>query len=149
MINYLNIFGGQLDDWVLCRIYNKKGSLEKQNGGGMKKPEMMVGADPVPAVSLPHTMTFNDYALMDTPSDSGQPPLLHTESTTSCSAREHVVTCSEREVQSEPKWKLDKALDFPVSFNYGNAMNYPFTSTQGGNQMSPLQDMFMFLPKPF
>nr|AOC59207.1 NAC transcription factor 22 [Haloxylon ammodendron] len=146
----------RLDDWVLCRIYNKKGSLEKPNGGvGMKKPEIMEGAmgeDPVPAVSLPHTMSFNDYAPMDTPSDSGQPPLLHTESTTSCSAREYVVTCSEREVQSEPKWKkpfdFEKALDFPVSFNYGNTMNNPFI-TQDGNQMSPLQDMFMFLPKPF
>lgn len=153
----------QLDDWVLCRIYNKKGSIEKQHQAGSngktscleepedKKPVNLIAQGrnaipPPPATAsvTPVSTGVNDYVYFDT---SESIPRLHTDS--SCS--EHVVspefTC---EVQSEPKWKeWEKALDFP--FNYGDAMiDNGFTSQlQGSNQMSPLQDMFMYLQKPF
>ncbi|KAL6296785.1 hypothetical protein ACE6H2_004927 [Prunus campanulata] len=93
---------------------------------------------------LPAPTRPNDYVYFDT---SDSVPRLHTDS--SCS--EHVVspefTC---EVQSEPRWKeWEKALDF----NY----NYMDTSVENGfgaqfqtvNQMSPLQDIFMYLQKPY
>nr|WLO57489.1 NAC transcription factor 30 [Rheum palmatum] len=126
----------RLDDWVLCRIYNKKGVIEKKlnpNSPGM--PPL------VPA--------FSDYLQFDA-SDSA--PRFHTDS--SCS--EQVVSpefASEREVESEPKWKdiiNNNALDF--QFNYVDATidnNDAFT-VPPPNQLFPLQDMFMFTQqKPY
>lgn len=96
----------QLDDWVLCRIYNKKGTIEKQGQVSNRKlnsPEIMEDTKPDIRAPFPDpssaTGTANDYVYFDT---SDSVPKLHTDS--SCS--EHVVspefTC---EVQSEPKWK--------------------------------------------
>ncbi|KAL4596201.1 hypothetical protein ACB092_12G147800 [Castanea dentata] len=144
----------RLDDWVLCRIYNKKGTLEKQevlnaNNKMHNKSEMedkkpvILNTSALPPPVAPPAATANEYAYFDT---SDSVPRLHTDS--SCS--EHVVspefTC---EVQSEPKY-WEKNLDFP--FNYMDAMDNGFVSQfQGGSssQMSPLQDMFMYLPKTF
>lgn len=109
-----------------------------------KKPEIMT---PATETSL---AVFGDLVHLD-PSDSV--PRLHTDS--SCS--DHVVspeiTC-DKEVQSQPKleeWKKS-ALDFP--FNYvdatvNNNVNAMFGLQQGNYQMSPLQDMFMYLQRPF
>lgn len=149
----------RLDDWVLCRIYNKKGSIEKQTQGlnrklasfpepEDKKPEKLTASQVLNGYPPPPAATgVNDFLHFDT---SESVPRLHTDS--SCS--EHVVspefTC---EVQSEPKWQeWEKALDFP--YNYMDAtVDSAFASSQlpgGGNyQMSPLQDMFMYLQKPF
>ncbi|KAJ9146273.1 hypothetical protein P3X46_028559 [Hevea brasiliensis] len=143
----------RLDDWVLCRIYNKKGTIDKHGQVSHRKlnlPEIIEDKKPVimapPPAPSSATGTVNDYAYFET---SDSVPKLHTDS--SCS--EHVVspefTC---EVQSEPKWKEwgnVNALDFP--YNYMDAtMDNAFASQfQGNNQMSPLQDMFMYLQKPF
>lgn len=142
----------QLDDWVLCRIYNKKGTIEKQHLGLNRKigfPEFedqkpeILNTCPPPATTAAATGA-NDFVYFDT---SESVPRLHTDS--SCS--EHVVspefTC---EVQSEPKWKeWDKALD--LQYNYMDAtMDIGFGSQlPGGNQMSPLQDMFLYMQKPY
>ncbi|XVE55298.1 hypothetical protein DITRI_Ditri03aG0147800 [Diplodiscus trichospermus] len=101
----------RLDDWVLCRIYNKKGTIEKKppQGSVTIKASVMEIEDKKPDIAslgvnksgLPPAPTgiVNDYVYFDT---SESVPKLHTDS--SCS--EHVVspefTC---EVQSEPKWK--------------------------------------------
>ncbi|GMH00714.1 hypothetical protein Nepgr_002553 [Nepenthes gracilis] len=145
--------GLRLDDWVLCRIYNKKGTIEKQGGAvdrsvssimagcEDKKPGLLAQATPA---AISHTTTFNDYLHFDT---SDSIPRLHADS--SCS--EHVaspeVAC-DKEVQSEPKWnEIDnKALDFP--FNYvdatlDNVFMSPFQSS------NPLQDVMFYLQKPF
>lgn len=145
----------QLDDWVLCRIYNKKGKIEKYNSTEDEtsseiskfhddhhheietKPDitgMVVGA--------------NDQLYRDT---SESMPRLHT-SDSSCS--EHVlspdVTC-EREVQSEPKWKETLGFDFDFDFNFmeddNNNNNYLFAPPvqYSMNQISPFQDVFMSL----
>ncbi|KAJ6685382.1 putative proteinC DOMAIN-CONTAINING PROTEIN 2-LIKE [Salix purpurea] len=146
----------RLDDWVLCRIYNKKGTIEKQeqhlsvkkvNPAEIEEDEKkQVVLLPPPAAPSAATGTVNDYMYFDT---SDSVPRLHTDS--SCS--EHVVspefTC---EVQSEPRWKEwgnVNALD--NHYNYLDAtMDIPFASQlQGGYQMSPLQDIFMHLQKPF
>ncbi|KAK2659459.1 hypothetical protein Ddye_005992 [Dipteronia dyeriana] len=156
----------RLDDWVLCRIYNKKGSIEKQNLAAAaaaaanrkeadmsefedKKPDIMTttGMDNTSAMP-PNPAATGDYVYFDT---SDSVPKLHTDS--SCS--EHVVspefTC---EVQSEPKWKPwenQNSLGFP--YNYmDSTMDLSFNSQfQSNNHMSPLQDMFMYLQnqKPF
>ncbi len=148
----------RLDDWVLCRIYNKKGSIEKQPSSVADirktesseiedmKPDILprVGAlpPPPPPQVAAATTAMTDYMYFDT---SDSIPKLHTDS--SCS--EHVVSPEfASEVQSEPKWnEWEKNLEF--SYNYVNAtpnLNSGFGSI---NQMSPLQDMFMYLQKPF
>jgi hypothetical protein len=134
----------QLDDWVLCRIHNKKGTIEKQGQHlsvqkanssteiaeeDEKKSVVMLPPPPGPSSA---TGTVNDYVYFDT---SDSVPRLHTDS--SCS--EHVVspefTC---EVQSNPYNYLDATMDIPFASQF-----------QGNHQMSPLQDMFMYLQKPF
>ncbi|KAL7176377.1 hypothetical protein ACSBR2_029836 [Camellia fascicularis] len=147
----------RLDDWVLCRIYNKKGSIEKQNTVINKKlseiPEMFEQKPQIlnhhggggggmlspPLESSPATGMFNELVYRDT---SDSIPRLHTDSSCSEQVVSPEFTC-EREVQSEPSKLTDwekAALDFP--FNYMDAtMDNAFTS--------PLQDMFMYLQKPF
>ncbi|XP_052191155.1 NAC domain-containing protein 2 [Diospyros lotus] len=151
----------RLDDWVLCRIYNKKGSIEKMSSFvGDKvsepaevyeqKPDILSrggGGLPPPPESSLTAGVFSELAYLDS---SDSVPKLHTDS--SCS--EHVVSpefACEREVQSEPskltEWEK-AALEFP--FNYMDAtMEGAFTPQFQSNQMSPLQDMFMYLQKPF
>ncbi|XP_022768145.1 NAC domain-containing protein 2-like [Durio zibethinus] len=150
----------RLDDWVLCRIYNKKGAIEKQppQGSVTMKATVMEIVDKKPDIvalgmgtcGLPKapTATVNDCVYFDT---SESVPRLHTDS--SCS--EHVVspefTC---EVQSEPKWNdwgttNNNSLEFP--YNYMDAsVDTGFASQfESNNLLSPLQDMFMYLQKPF
>jgi hypothetical protein len=149
----------RLDDWVLCRIYNKKGTVEKAHVSSRKvenyqvmeeeqKPDILTR----PAVNSPTGL--NDMVYLDS---TDSVPRIHTDS--SCS--EHVVspefTC-EREVQSEPKAKWENpsssniALDFPLNYmdaslNIDGVFGPP--PFQSNYQMSPLQDMFMYLQKPF
>ncbi|XP_043721316.1 NAC domain-containing protein 2-like [Telopea speciosissima] len=155
----------RLDDWVLCRIYNKKGSVEKQTIVDQKpvpsrtncseiidqKPETMAmhGRKMMaPSWTMVPSLT-EDFPYMDT---SDSIPRLHTDS--SCS--EHGLSPEftyEREVQSEPKWReWEKALEVP--FNNMDAIavtDNPFAQFQNtnGNLQNPLQDMFMYLQKPF
>ncbi|XP_021896479.1 NAC domain-containing protein 2-like [Carica papaya] len=154
----------RLDDWVLCRIYNKKGSIEKQTppqvAGNLKQSfwgnDEVEDKKPVPGIGL--TGFTNKSALPLAPTvgvksdlmcfdKSDSVPRLHTDS--SCS--EHVVspefTC---EVQSEPKWKdWRSGLDFPYNYIDATVENGFESQFSGANQMSPLQDMFMYLQKPF
>nr|AFK33938.1 unknown [Lotus japonicus] len=79
-------------------------------------------------------------------------PRLHTDSSGSEHAASPDVTC-DKEVQSEPQWnnelefKLDDGtFDFQFSFLDDNNMSVDEYQL---NQLSPLQDMFMYLEKPF
>ncbi|KAK4276715.1 hypothetical protein QN277_014833 [Acacia crassicarpa] len=150
----------RLDDWVLCRIYNKKGAIEKQTSPRDvsqitaesseiedKKPVHLSRGvalpPPPPPAQAPPVVT--DYMYFD---NSDSIPKLHTDS--SCS--EQVVSPEfASEVQSEPKWnEWEKNLDFPYNYIDATLGNNGFGSQfQGGGQMSPLQDMFMYMQKPF
>ncbi|XP_073012848.1 NAC transcription factor 32-like [Typha latifolia] len=85
----------RLDDWVLCRLYNKKGVIEKRTGSERKNPKPVL---PEPKQEWAPRVT--DMLCFD---GSDSLPRLYTDS--SCS--EHVLspefTC-ELEVQSQPKW---------------------------------------------
>ncbi|KAF6170565.1 hypothetical protein GIB67_031973 [Kingdonia uniflora] len=132
----------RLDDWVLCRIYNKKGTIEKVPNGEKRsvnrtfedqKPINMAAPQPVPSQMM------HDYHYFDV---TDSIPRLHTDS--SCS--EHVVSPELKceEVQSEPKWRdWDGELGMPSSF-----INDPYVQFSSNNEFSPLQDMFMYLQKP-
>ncbi|KAL5704438.1 NAC domain-containing protein [Ranunculus cassubicifolius] len=144
----------RLDDWVLCRIYNKKGSTGKDPSIDRKsvrslnyseaeeqKPEIATMPPPplpiqVKQQSIPMS-SINDYLYFDT---SESVPKLHTESSCSDQVVSNEFRSSEKEVQSEPRWNdWDRALEMPFNMD-----------TSGyNNELSPLQDMFMYLQKPF
>lgn len=148
----------RLDDWVLCRIYNKKGVVEKQQANRNfessktedEKPVILSnGGALLPPPPPPHP-TVADCMYFDT---SDSVPKLHT---TDSSCSEHVVSPEfASEVQSEPKWNEwdnKKTLEFPYNYvdaTLGNNNNNGFGSRNGNNQMLPLQDIFMYLSKPF
>lgn len=143
----------RLDDWVLCRIYNKKGQIEKHYVSDQKpvpfpemedkKPEpwMLNQSACSPLSQLVQSPMTNDLLHMDT---SESVPRLHTES--SCS--EHTLSPDfmyEKEVQSSPRWnELDKSFEFINSY----FLDEPFAAQVQYQpvQVSPLQDIFM---KPF
>ncbi|CAN1130564.1 NAC domain-containing protein 2, partial [Linum perenne] len=154
----------KLDDWVLCRIYNKKGAVEKRTSAIQRADSPETIEDIKPSVMAPPPPQFpinvagghqtnpinNDYTYLET---SDSVPRLVTDS--SCS--EHVLSpeLTTSEVQSEPKWKEwgTGINDLEFGFNYMDAtMEKEFDSQfqfPGSNQMSPLQDMFMYLQQPF
>lgn len=141
----------RLDDWVLCRIYNKKGVLEKHLNCDTKSTpfsEMEIDTKPnitsyaptsqkpslnPPPSSIPHHV-INDIFTSDT---SESVPTLHTDSSS-----EH-----EKEVQSE-------VTKDEYQFNYMDPFPDDAFTPQSGQyyndfQLSPLQDIFMFMPKTF
>lgn len=148
----------RLDDWVLCRIYNKKGKIEKFNTSNTPKIQNYYEHEEVEEHEMkPEIQKLGNYQLYMDTSDSV--PKLHTDSSSSGG---HVVspdvTC-DREVQSEPKWndlgiQLDDAFDFQLNY-LENALSFdidddPFGTNQYQiNQLSPFQDMFMYPQKPF
>ena len=155
---YILLLTLQLDDWVLCRIYNKKGSAEKQHTfdqKSMKYPELedqkpkiisTVQNKAVPSSlpslpPIPAPPTTNDYLYFET---SDSVPRLHTH--TDSSGSEQVMS-PEKEVQSEPKWN-----DFDFSLYMDGFANDPFASQaqfSGDLLTSSWQDMLMFSNKSF
>lgn len=139
----------RLDDWVLCRIYNKKGKIEKLNNTVTPKFSEAYEHERKPEI---HKLT-NDQLYMDT---SDSVPRLHTDSSSSGHVVSPDVTC-DKEVQSEAKWnelELDNAFDFQFNYldnNLSVDVDDPFgTQVQYQmNQLSPLQDMFMYIQRPF
>ncbi|KAF8027463.1 hypothetical protein BT93_E0384 [Corymbia citriodora subsp. variegata] len=144
----------RLDDWVLCRIYNKKGTIEKHFPSTPDEtaefPEMEETKPQIvmPAALNPYTppQMSTDHMYMDS---SESVPRLHTYS--SCS--EHVVSPDsawEKEVQSEAKWEdWEKALDFQIG-SMDDFLDEAFAQEQFQlDPFSPLQDVSMYLQKPF
>jgi hypothetical protein len=134
---FLLLLRVQLDDWVLCRIYNKKGGLEKP-------PVAAADHKPVFAVSSPpEQKPFADLAAFyDRPSDSM--PRLHADS--SCSDQVRSPEQQLAEVQSQPKiaeWERTFASNNdPVNPAAGSM----FDPTNGGPL---LQDILLYWGKPF
>ncbi|KAK9054006.1 hypothetical protein SSX86_025081 [Deinandra increscens subsp. villosa] len=139
----------RLDDWVLCRIYNKKGVLEKHVNSDINealfsdieidvKPQIMSYAPtdkistPDPPSSMPY-LVVNDTFNFET---SESVPTLHTDSSSE----------PEREVESEIKMN-----DF--QFGYLDPFTDDSFSAQtryyNDYQLSPLQDIFMSMPISF
>lgn len=146
----------QLDDWVLCRIYNKKGTVEKyynnvdQNDVVLpevedQKPNITQlsqnGAMLTPAGIPPAVQTQHDYVHFDT---SESVPKWHTDS--SCCSEQVLSSpefAADKEVQSAPKWE---DLDFQLNNFMETLQDDPFQVQQYND---PFQDMFMYMQKPF
>ncbi|KAL0449876.1 UNVERIFIED_CONTAM: protein ATAF2 [Sesamum latifolium] len=152
----------RLDDWVLCRIYNKKGTLEKHYNVDQKEVQFSDSEEQKPKVEalpygeiispmmqVPQTVASQrmiEYIHFDT---SDSVPKLHTDS--SCS--EHVLSpdfMCDKEVQSESKWgELESYLDYQLNYVDG-FQDDPFGSQmQNNDQLSMFQDMFAYMQKPF
>ncbi|XP_022941458.1 NAC domain-containing protein 2-like [Cucurbita moschata] len=148
----------RLDDWVLCRIYNKKGVIEKQppHHGSINSPELntigfMENDDQEEKpdvinvsgrVQSPSSDVMTEYINFEL---SDSIPRLYTDSSSS----EQVVSSEfTSEVQSQPRLKEEYS---GFTFNYLDASLEDAFCSQFPilNQMSPLQDMFMYLQKPF
>ncbi|GMI89587.1 Arabidopsis NAC domain containing protein 2 [Hibiscus trionum] len=147
----------RLDDWVLCRIYNKKGHIEKQpqpQGSVTKEAGVTEIEDKKPDIETLGKATCglppaaNDYMYFDS---SDSMPRVHTDS--SCS--EHVMLSEfPTEIQSMPKWKDEPDNDNVLDslYNYvDSTLDIGFASQMQGNdnQISSFQDIFMYLQKPF
>ncbi|KAK7385158.1 hypothetical protein VNO78_30870 [Psophocarpus tetragonolobus] len=130
----------RLDDWVLCRIYNKKGAVEKQQPpSGVRKIERSEPEDEKPRIvprveGILPPQAVADCVYFDA---SDSVPRLHT---TDSSCSEQVVS---PELASEVQSEMKRGNEF--------AYNYLDATLGSGNQMSPLQDIFMYLynSKPF
>lgn len=152
----------RLDDWVLCRIYNKKGTLEKYYNVDNKeyesfgefeeeiKPKILpTQLAPAPMPPRPRSSPANDYFHFET-SDS----MTRMYTTNSSSGSEHVLSSCDKEVQSAPKWDdLGNTLDFQLNYLDG-LLNDPFEpqmQQQNCNidQFNTFQDMFLYMQKPY
>ncbi|KAL2521252.1 NAC domain-containing protein 2 [Forsythia ovata] len=148
----------RLDDWVLCRIYNKKGTLEKHYNVDQKMVEFSDSEEqkpnmdtlqyngvvkPSPLVQPPQPMAtqmMNDYIHFDT---SESVPKLHTDSSSS----EHMLS---PEVESAPNWsEFEQSLDNQLNYMDGFQDDLFGSQVQYNDQFSLFQDMFMYMQKPF
>ncbi|KAK3411335.1 hypothetical protein EUGRSUZ_I00100 [Eucalyptus grandis] len=148
----------RLDDWVLCRIHNKKGTIEKHSPSTLNEtadfPEMEIKPQIVmPAALNPYTSPQYADSPMTTDhmyTDSSEfLPKLHTDSSCSEHAASPGSAC-EKEVQSEVKWDdWEKALDF----QFGSVDDFLDDALVQGqfqlDQFSPLEDMSMYLQQSF
>lgn len=154
----------QLDDWVLCRIYNKKGTLEKHFDLDQSEVEfsdseeielkpkvepflynnMMTPEPVVQTTNFFAPQNMNDYLQFDA---SDSVPTLHTDSSSSGQSPEF--TSDHKEVQSVTKLnEFDNSLDFQLHF-FDGLQDEPFISQmQYNDQNLMFQDMFAFA-KPF
>ncbi|KAL7155855.1 hypothetical protein ABFS83_03G103800 [Erythranthe nasuta] len=142
----------RLDDWVLCRIYNKKGAIERQQHVSSGRVTSAVTSDedakPVILTSVPEAspMVYEDFLYLDA---ADSIPLLHTDS--SCS--EHVLSPEVESVPRLTEWEKS-ALEFP--FNYMDAMDGAAAAAllmgsqyQGNYQMDTMHDVAAYITKPF
>ncbi|KAE9601340.1 hypothetical protein Lal_00023712 [Lupinus albus] len=128
----------RLDDWVLCRIYNKKGKIEKLNCMDQKAAVSNVSEEVVQYENEMKPEIKNMYGHIDFRNDQ-----LHIDTSDSSPMWDHVVspdvTC-----ESEPKWKeLELGPTFDFQLNEINMPpNDPFAPQYQMN--SPFHDILMF-----
>ncbi|KAK9735546.1 hypothetical protein RND81_04G211800 [Saponaria officinalis] len=134
----------RLDDWVLCRIYNKKGSIEKCQIIDHKPTQQPYEyEDQKPVIS-----THNLIAPVGFPNPSSMGvshfdtsdsvPRCHTDTSGSSPVASPEFIC-DKEVQSEAKWnQLDGNIEFP--FDYMDPFkDDPYVTS------AEFQDMIMLL----
>ncbi|KAM7486364.1 hypothetical protein LguiA_002373 [Lonicera macranthoides] len=155
----------RLDDWVLCRIYNKKGTIEKYYNAvdknldvpheEEKKPQIStMGVNftkmqppqqqpPVVAQTENNSDYYYNFQTSSSSEYSMQPPRLNGDSSSS-SGRTELMFEKETEVQSDPKWNNNNN-DFDFELELSNYMDTfaddPFAPQI---QYNDYQDLFLF-----
>ncbi|GER36242.1 NAC domain protein [Striga asiatica] len=129
-----------LDDWVLCRIYNKKGTIEKHYNVDETDVQFSDSDE-----QKPNDSSYCDIIAQFDLSDSK--PKLQTDSSS-----EFACGDNSKEVESKPKWSdLENSLDFQLG--YMDAFGHdPFASQvqYSDHYSSMFQDMFSsYMHKPF
>ncbi|XP_073296448.1 NAC transcription factor 32-like [Primulina huaijiensis] len=157
----------RLDDWVLCRIYNKKGNLGKRYNVVDEKAEQFSDVEDrkpdvnsilysgmvtkTPLVQAPQSFglqKMDDYMHFDA---SESIPKLHTDSSSSEHGFSPEFMSDYKDVGSESEWRqLEKSLQYE-EFSYTDGLlGDPFGSQmQDDDQMSLFQEMFGYIQKPF
>ncbi|KAL8159170.1 hypothetical protein V2J09_000707 [Rumex salicifolius] len=133
--------GLRLDDWVLCRIYNKKGSLDEQYTFDLKSIKNSQFEDQKPVITTTRVQAGlepNDLLHFDT---SDSLPRCHT---TDSSGSEHVLSPGEVTCEMEAQSALDFGFNYVEPFAI-DPFNHPLGYNQEQDQLSPWQDMFMYL----
>lgn len=128
----------KLDDWVLCRLYNKKGTIEKHCNVEENEVQQWWDSEE----QKPNVASSSHKR----PSDS-VPEMMQTES----SSWEHVSSSSpdKEEVQSVPKWnELDNFLDFQLNY-YTDASQSSQMQYNNNEGFSVLPDMYGYMRKPY
>ncbi|KAL1539018.1 protein ATAF2-like [Salvia divinorum] len=148
----------RLDDWVLCRIYNKKRTLEKHYNVDEKEVQFSDSEDQKPNVMAAPMM--NEYMAMQQQQQQQQ----HFDSSesmpkghaTDSSSSEHVLSSSpefvcDKEVESQPKWsELETYLDTQLNFMDAGFQENIFNPQMQYNDQFPFfSDMYAFMQKPF
>ncbi|KAG6388656.1 hypothetical protein SASPL_150088 [Salvia splendens] len=134
----------RLDDWVLCRIYNKKGAIERrqqQQGSVISRntAEPEEDDDRKPAILEAAPVVYDDFMYLDA---SDSMPRLHTDS----SGSEHVLS---PEVESAPKL-AEWEREFPFGFMSGGGGLIGSAFQEGNYQMETMQEVFApYMSKPF
>ncbi|KAM7259407.1 hypothetical protein ACFE04_015148 [Oxalis oulophora] len=136
-----------LDDWVLCRLYNKKGSAEKYFPVDREMVKLESHEDHNPDISYGHNFMVPSQQL------ANNSDMLHMDSSSSEQGLSPEITY-EKEVQSDPKWNdMEDAFNNNIQqFNYMDGFQNGAFDSQGqfnNEEFAALQDMFMFLQKPF
>jgi hypothetical protein len=154
----------RLDDWVLCRIYNKKGTIEKHINLDEKEVQLSDREEQKPKVDeFPCSCMVATLPLAEAPQSlapemvsdymhfgsSDSVPKLNTDSSSS----EHVLSpefVCDKEVQSEPKFsEFESSLDFHLD-DMDGFQDDPFgPEIQYNDYFSLFQDMFAYMQKPF
>ncbi|XP_038900561.1 NAC domain-containing protein 2-like [Benincasa hispida] len=150
----------RLDDWVLCRIYNKKGCIEKHyQSTDDKAAEFPDFEDEKPDITTTNNnmvqLPIHNHLQMET---SDSVPRMHTDSSSGSDPVTSPELTWDKEVQSQPKWgggggERTAAADFDFfEFNYMDSFSMP--EDPFGSQvqfqmdhLSPLQDMFSYLQR--
>lgn len=155
----------QLDDWVLCRIYNKKGTLEKHYNVDEKEVQFSDSEEQKPKVEPQiYTTTamvapqpsqsfasqgMNDYMHFDT--SESVPKWQQTDSSSS----EHVLSSEficDKEVESHPKWsEIDSYLESQLNYMDGfqESLFNSQMQQQYNEQFPMFPDMYAYMQKPF
>ncbi|EPS72690.1 hypothetical protein M569_02069, partial [Genlisea aurea] len=120
----------RLDDWVLCRIYNKKGAVERT-------AEVTSDHEMKPEILTSSPMAYDDHLEYLDASDSVVPP------ESSCS--EHVMS---PEVESLPTPKLTEwdRRSFPAEYYFHG--QFP-PALHGYDHVEQMQGMLGYITKPF
>ena len=153
-----SLFILQLDDWVLCRIYNKKGSIEKFNTATVdhnrfptyseimdheEKPvlkNIQFNAAPSQVQQMPSTVVPVQQHTEMLSGENSAPRLQHTQHTTdysSCS--DHVFS---PEVQSEFQWSNPEFSELDNSMNLNFLDNNDQFNYMDGFSLADIDDPF-------